>query len=87
MFKSIKDFDSAMRDILVKIRNGEDYGELSSKLGEENFREALGKCVEFKFIIGMTANRNKDGEYIIETLTPIKISYEGLRYVGTFLES
>ena len=54
MFKSTKEFDSAMKDILVQIRDGIAVNSLSSSIDEGDFNAALAECVDRRYLSGLS---------------------------------
>ena len=83
MFKSTKEFDKAVYDILVCIRDGKNLQVLEQKYGEENFGEALVRCCDVNYIVGIKYNRTADGNPCFSTTKPM-ITYAGLEFVENY---
>lgn len=80
MFKSTKEFDGAVKDILVYIRDGRDIKQLRQKHGEDNFNQAYERCYNEGLLDGITAGgRTNDG--LMHYDGQPKISYAGLRFI------
>lgn len=79
MFKSTKEFDEAVKDILVHIRDGKDVRPLHQKYGEDNFNQAYERCYSEGLLDGLTAGRTNDG--VMHYDGQPKISYAGLRFI------
>lgn len=84
MFKSVKEFEAAMHEILIKIRDEEDYQSLSSKLGQEDFDDALERCINQGLIKGIQCNRVASGRLLCDIVHKPRIAYEGLQFVESF---
>lgn len=84
MFKSLKEFDTAVFEILTKIRDDEDYCALSSTYGETKFDDALEYCVESKFIAGLKVDRVASGKLVTDAVRKIRITRDGLQYIENF---
>lgn len=84
MFKTLKEYDYAMYQILKVALDGNDASNVASKFGTNDGLEALGKCIELKYLSGFAASRNALGNYVLQiTSTPLKVTYEGLRFIDT----
>lgn len=53
MFKSTKEFDGAVKDILVYVRDGKDMRPLHQKYGKANFNQACERCYREGFLEGI----------------------------------
>lgn len=82
MFKSTKEFDSVMKDILVQIRDGIAVNSLSSSIDEGDFNAALAECVDRRYLSGLSYQRTMDGKPHF-SLSDVRVTYSGL----TFIES
>lgn len=83
MFKSTKEFDKAVYDILVYIRDSKNLQVLEQKYGEENFGEALARCCDVSYIVGIKYDRTADGNPHFSTIKPM-ITYTGLEFVERY---
>ncbi len=82
MFKSTKEFDSAIKEILVAICNGERINSIKTTLQIDDFNEALVECIDRKYLSGASYRRTEDGTPHFQGEN-IRVSYSGL----SFLES
>jgi len=83
MFKSSREFETVMYEILVKIRDGESYQTLSSKYAIEDLNEAMEECSNLGFVTGVIAHRTAANTVYIDLHNP-KITYRGLKFVEAF---
>lgn len=84
MFKTLKDFDTAVRAILMKIRDEEDYEILRQDYSDENFEDALEYCVQHNLITGLHVQRTASGKLLADVIGKVKITREGLKFIDTF---
>lgn len=80
MFKSTKEFDFAIKEILVKIRDGESINSKATSLEENNFNEALAECVDRRYLSGLSYQRTLDGKPHFSQ-TDIRVTYSGLSFI------
>lgn len=83
MFKSTRDFEAAMYEIMVKIRDGSNYNELSSKYGETDFYDALEHCFKRSFITAEGPPRKTEAGTLSFYGKP-RITFEGLNFIENF---
>ena len=81
MFKTTKEFDNAMALILNGILEQKPLSEIEQYLGIDEFCEAIMRCHELKFIIGLTCTRTDNNGVSVQENNP-KVSYLGLTYLG-----
>ena len=87
MFKTKKDFDKMMYEILIQIRDTDDINSILSKLGDINFDDALYECVQIGLINGLYFDDfAKDG---LDELCPtvqreVRLSRKGLTFIEDF---
>ena len=84
MFKTSKEFEAAMYDILMQIRDNPNDRNVLSKLGDINFDDALAKCIEFNYVKGLNPRYVASGNLNIDIIGEIRISYEGLKFLENF---
>ncbi|MFL0167714.1 hypothetical protein [Candidatus Clostridium helianthi] len=84
MFKSSKEFETAMYDILVQIRDNPDNRDILSKLGDIDFDDPLKRCLELHLIEGLHPQNTASGSLTIDIIGKIRISYDGLKFVENF---
>ncbi|MBZ9633029.1 hypothetical protein [Clostridium sp. FP1] len=83
MFKSTKEFETAVYDILIQIRDNPNDKNVLSKLGDTNFEDALERCFNLDLINGLHMRRS--GDTLNVSITgEIRISYEGLKFTENF---
>ncbi|MFV0343945.1 MAG: YjcQ family protein [Anaerocolumna sp.] len=80
MFKSTKEFDSAIKEILEKLRDGENIGSITTALENDDFYEALSECVDRRYLSGLSYQRTADGKPHFSQ-TNIRVTYSGLSFI------
>lgn len=83
MFKSTKEFDKAVREILVAIRDGKNLQEVITQNGSDNYYEALARCCDMRYIVGIKYERTLDNAPHFDLQNP-KITYSGLQFIEAF---
>jgi len=83
MFKSTKEFETAMCEILIKIRDGSDYNELSSKYGATDLNDALERCFRLGYITSDAVPRKTESGRLAFDGKP-RITFEGLNFIENF---
>lgn len=84
MFKSVKEFDIAVFEILTKIRDVVGYSELSSMFGDENYDDALEYCVQQNFVIGYKVGRASSGKLLADIVGNPRLTRNGLQFIEGF---
>lgn len=84
MFKSTKDFDTAMYEVLIKIRDNEDFKTLSPKYELYDLTEALGRCSDCGYVTGVFPQRMASGNLSIDLSTNVRITPSGLQFIENF---
>lgn len=79
MFKSTEEFDAAVYEMLVRIRDGSNYKELKEKYGQENYEDALEHSINRGYIKGITAQRAAAGNLVYGG-TP-RLTHSGLSFI------
>lgn len=83
MFKSTKDFDTAMYNILVNIREGKTNQEnFGLEIDEADFNDALLRIVNLRLVLGVTCTETLGG-LSISVFNP-RPSYEGLAFIERY---
>lgn len=77
MFKSTQEFDSAVKNILIKLRDGES---LNSIPQDEDSLEAIVECINRGFLQGVTYDRTLDGKPHLQQMNP-RVTYNGLKFI------
>lgn len=77
MFKSTKEFDSAVKSILIKLRDGES---LNSIPQDNDSLEAIVECINRGFLQGVSYDRTMDGIPCFQQINP-RVTYNGLRFI------
>jgi len=80
MFKSTKEFDSAVKETLIKLRDGEKLDALTTTLQEADFDEALTECIDRGYLSGVSYQRTMNGKPHFQE-TNIRITYYGLSFI------
>ena len=77
MFKSTAEFDKAVCDILVKIRDHEKWGDIPPLLDREGFTTVLNHIIDNRYVEGLNrSNTRIDGRPSITRL--------GLQFIESF---
>lgn len=84
MFKSSKEFETAMYDILTQIRDNPNNKDILSKLGDIDFDDALDECLEMHLIKGLLHQHTASGSLTVDIIGKIRLSYDGLRFIENF---
>jgi hypothetical protein len=79
VFKSTKEFEAAVYEILIKIRDGSDYMRYQGKYGQGKFGDALEHAINRGYIRGVTAQRTAAGNLNIDG-NP-RLTYNGLSFI------
>lgn len=83
MFKSTKEFDAVMREILKSIIDEKtDLKDIFDKYGDQDAGDALVECIDRGLIKGYNYQTVISGKHVFNASTP-RITYSGL----SFLES
>lgn len=82
MFKSTKEFDSAIKEILIKLRDGESISSMETSLEEDDFFEALVECIDRRYLSGLSYQRTMNGKPHFSQ-TNIRVTYSGLSFIET----
>lgn len=77
MFKSTKEFDSAMKNILEKVRDGES---LNSLQVDDDSLEAIAECITRGFLQGIEYERTASGKPCFQIVN-LRVSYNGLKFI------
>lgn len=77
MFKSTKEFDSAIREKLTALRDGED---LYSLLPDDNSKEAIVESINRGYLQGVEYMRTANGDAHITAVKPM-VTYRGLSFI------
>lgn len=77
MFKSKKEYDLAMQEILVRVRDEQSIDDL---LKNADYFDAFVECVRFFYIKGVTFWNDADGNANIEKFNP-QITRSGLNFI------
>lgn len=80
MFKSTKEFDVAMKDILIQFRDGKTISTLSPLGNEDDFLAALCECVDRRFLSGLTYQCTLDGKPHF-TEGDVRVTYSGISFI------
>ena len=82
MFNSVKEFNIAMYEILIKIRNEENYRDLT-KYSDLDLDDAFEKCITYGYVNGIHRyDRTASGKLSYDGKP--RISLEGLTFVENF---
>ncbi|HID0769537.1 TPA: hypothetical protein ACXC99_003634 [Clostridium botulinum] len=84
MFKTTKDFDKMMYEILIQIRDNEDINNIFSKLGDTDFDDAIYECVEIGLINGLSFQKDAIGNLHPSIQREIRLSHKGLSFIENF---
>lgn len=75
MYKTAKEFESAMRSILIKVRDGEKFSGLT-----DDDIEAFGECSNSGYVTGVQGLRTADNKLHISQNNP-SVTYSGLKFI------
>lgn len=82
MFKSTKEFDKAVREILVAVRDGKNLQEVIAQ-NDSDYPEALVRCCDMGYTVGIKYQRTLDNTAHFDLKNP-KITYSGLQFIEAF---
>ena len=77
MFKSTQEFDSAVKTVLLKIRDGED---LSSFPSDDDSLEAIAESIDRRFLQGVSYERDSNGKPHFQKINS-RLTYNGLKFI------
>lgn len=77
MFKSVRDFESAMVNTLVLLR---DENDLSQFTNDTNFSDSLAECVKLGYITEIEYFKNANNDFIFDFSNP-RITLSGLEFI------
>lgn len=81
MFKSTKDFDTAMYKILVSVRDTNSFSNVA-EYDETELGDAINECISNGYLTNIDCEKNLAGEFCF-CGTP-KITYSGLNFIENF---
>lgn len=84
MFKSVKEFDSVVHEILTKIHNVVGYSEISSIFVDENFDDALEYCIQQNMILGLRVQRTASDKLTVDVCGNPRLTRAGLKFIEDF---
>jgi hypothetical protein len=85
MFKSSKEYEAVMYEILIAVRDSDNYRNiLESKIGNDNFDDALERCIDLGFIAGLHSRRAASGKLLVDIMGNIRLTYDGLKFIESF---
>ena len=86
MFKSTKEFDKAIYNILSDINNSVSIDEIKNKFSETEFDDAFEHCYNHNLINGIQPEgRTISGNYCFTILdTGLRLTYKGLSFIENF---
>lgn len=77
MFKSTQEFESAMRDFLIKFRDGEPLDSFTSNVDSA---DVIIECIDRGLLKGVSYSLSSDDSPCFSWPNP-RISYAGLRFI------
>lgn len=83
MFKSTREFDSAMNDILKKLCNGRKLSDLDYPEDESDRDAAIIECINRDYISGVTYGHTQDGKAHFSEAN-LRVTYKGLSFMESF---
>ncbi len=88
MFKSTKEFNDAMFRILESIRDGKNFRDgLEESLGNENFDDALERCIKTGLVTGLSPQRVASGNLVIDIIGNPRLTFDGLKFLENYKAS
>lgn len=81
MFKSVNEFNSAIKQVLQMVLDGKSLNEISATLGEEPFGEIIEVCCQKNYLSGITCRRTEANTVDTTTAGSIKVTYSGLQFI------
>ncbi|OOM79119.1 hypothetical protein CLPUN_17090 [Clostridium puniceum] len=84
MFKSNNEFEKAIYDILIEIRDSDSSKNILSKLGDINFDDAIEKAVQYGLISGLVFSKDASGRLEPSIIREIRLSHNGLKFIEDF---
>ena len=83
MFKSTAEFDKAVYDALIRLRDGENLNEKPSNLSQEDYSDVLAYLDESRFTSSETRDRNHgwNGFTVYKISPTARISRVGLAFI------
>jgi hypothetical protein len=82
MFKSVKEFNIKMFEILTMVLSGNLQLSIAENANDTNFHDALARCIKLGYILGIEECLSLGqhcSDYIFSE--QIRISYEGLQFL------
>lgn len=77
MFKTTKEFDAAVKNILDKLNTGESFSSLPT---DDDSLEAIAECINRGFLRGVAYDRTASGKPVFQQINPI-LTYDGLKFI------
>lgn len=84
MFKSVKEFDSVVHEILTKIHNVVGYSEISSIFVDENFDDALEYCIQQNMVLGLRVQRTASDKLTADVCGNPRLIRAGLKFLEDY---
>jgi len=82
MFKSTEEYDSAIYNALVYIRDNNSYPKTTDELDQTDLGDVMNLCNMRGYIDGIDVHKNIAGHYMC-TGTP-RLTYSGLNFIEQF---
>ena len=80
MFKSTKEFETAIKEVLIMVRDEKGLNSDESTFPEDDFWEAAVECVDRRFLSGINYQRTLDGKPHF-TSRGTRVTYSGLAFI------
>lgn len=80
MFKSIKEFDAAIKEVLVMILDEKPLTPDNSSFPDDDFWEAAVECVDRRYLNGINYQRTMDGKPHFNS-RGVRVTYSGLAFI------
>ena len=80
MFKSTKEFDSAVKVIVETVLSEKKLDPKVTSIGEDDYWEALAEAIHRGYVNGISYNRTADGKPHFQLINP-RVTYSGLSFI------
>lgn len=85
MFKSTKDFETSMYNILCDVNKGINIFDIKAKSDKQEFDDALEQCHNCGYILGIKIQgKSVNGNLFFDTEDNVRLSYSGLKFIENF---
>ena len=84
MFKSVKELDTAMFEILSMIINKDTFDLASLSYSSDDLNDALAHCVRYGYVTGIRCQETASGKPVFDLKEHITVTREGLLFMEQF---